>query len=58
MAKYVNFYRGVSAGYNKTTHADGIYFATDTRQILMNGQAYGGGASVVDVQFADGLLTV
>lgn len=58
MAKYVNFYRGLSSKYDSTAHADGIYFATDTRKILMNGQAYGGGASVVDVQFSDGVLTV
>ena len=37
----VNFYRGVRASYSASTHANGIYFATDTHEILMNNQAYG-----------------
>ena len=36
------FYRGLKASYNATTHTDGIYFATDVGQILMNGVEYGG----------------
>lgn len=42
MASVVKFYRGLKASYNATTHADGIYFATDVGQILMNGVEYGG----------------
>lgn len=42
MANIVRFYRGLKASYNATTHADGIYFATDVGQILMNGVEYGG----------------
>lgn len=42
MANVVRFYRGLKASYNATTHADGIYFATDVGQILMNGVEYGG----------------
>lgn len=42
MANIVRFYRGRKASYNATTHADGIYFATDVGQILMNGVEYGG----------------
>lgn len=38
----VKFYRGPQASYNSTTHADGIYFATDTKKIIMNGTEYGG----------------
>ena len=38
----VKFYRGLAASYNSTTHADGIYFATDTKKIIMNGTEYGG----------------
>ena len=38
----VKFYRGPQASYNSTTHADGIYFATDTKKIIMNGAEYGG----------------
>ena len=38
----VKFYRGLKANYAAaTTHADGIYFATDTKELLMNGNAYG-----------------
>lgn len=38
----VKFYRGLAALYNPTTHADGIYFATDTKKIIMNDAEYGG----------------
>lgn len=38
----VKFYRGPQASYNSTTHVDGIYFATDTKKIIMNGTEYGG----------------
>lgn len=41
----VNFYRGVRARYSSSTHANGIYFATDTHEILMNNVAYGLSAS-------------
>lgn len=42
MANVVKFYRGLEASYNSTTHANGIYFATDTKKIIMNGAEYGG----------------
>lgn len=38
----VKFYRGPEASYSAVTHADGIYFTTDTNKIFMNGQSYGG----------------
>lgn len=39
----LKFYRGLKANYvADTTHKDGIYFATDTNEILMNGKAYTG----------------
>lgn len=38
----IKFYRGLKADYAAaTTHLDGIYFATDTYELLMNGHAYG-----------------
>lgn len=37
----VKFYRGVRAKYNETTHIDGIYFALDTHEIIVNGDAFG-----------------
>lgn len=41
MAK-LKFYRGLQSVYNVTTHADGVFFATDTHKIFMNGNQYGG----------------
>ena len=38
----VKFYRGSYNGYNKDTHADGVYFASDEQLIMMNGVGYGG----------------
>lgn len=40
----VKFYRGPEASYDATAHAGGIYFATDTHTIWMNGAKYGGGS--------------
>lgn len=40
--KVVKFYRGFSADYDPTTHADGIFFTTDTHKIIMNNINYGG----------------
>lgn len=37
----VKFYRGKRAKYNETTHLDGIYFALDTNEIIVNGEAFG-----------------
>lgn len=51
----VNFYRGLKEKYVQETHADGIYFATDTFEILMNGSSFGGGG-IEDVQFSEGKL--
>lgn len=47
----VKFYRGPQAFYNSTTHADGIYFATDTKKIIMNNAEYSGDSNkkVLDV---------
>lgn len=43
----VKFFRGIRANYdyNKETgtgkHVNAVYFATDTLELLMNGQCYG-----------------
>lgn len=37
----VKFYRGLKVNYNATTHANGIYFATDSQVIILNGKEYG-----------------
>lgn len=58
----VKFYRGLAAGYNQTTHKDGIYFATDTKVIYLNGDIYGFNAElnklVEDITYADGIFTI
>ena len=37
----VKFYRGLRKKYNAGSYADGVYFATDTAEILLNGISYG-----------------
>lgn len=37
----VNFYRGIEERYNKQLYGDGIYFATNTGKIIVNGVYYG-----------------
>lgn len=39
--KEVNFYRGLRRKYNKALYGDGIYFATDTKEIIVNEISYG-----------------
>ena len=41
MAK-IKFYRGPEASYIQGTHANGLYFCTDSHKIFLDGQAYGG----------------
>lgn len=43
----VKFYRGLKEKYNESTHLDGIYFATDTFEIIVNNKTYGGTKSAV-----------
>ncbi len=51
----VNFYRGLKEKYNQTTHKDGLYFSTDTLEIMLNGDSFGGGG-LKDVIFSEGKL--
>lgn len=37
----IKFYRGLSSKYSITQHGNGIYFATDTHEILHNGVSFG-----------------
>lgn len=37
----LKFYKGVKEKYNLSTHGTGIFFATDTSEIIHNGIAYG-----------------
>ena len=45
----VKFYRGLKSAYNgEVKHKDGIYFATDKGEILVNGTSYGLGSDTLD----------
>lgn len=37
----IKFYRGVAEKYDQELHGDGIYFATNTLQIIHDGRSYG-----------------
>lgn len=43
----VKFYRGLKEKYNESTHSDGIYFAKDTFEIIVNNKTYGGTKSAI-----------
>ena len=49
----VKFYRGLKEKYNESTHLDGIYFATDTFEIIVNNKTYGGtkSAAVSEISY-------
>ena len=56
----ITFYRGLKELYS-VQHYDGIYFATDTKEILHGGQSYSGvdlTKSVVNVILTDGSLLI
>lgn len=38
----IQFFRGLKKSYNVLEHGEGVYFATDTKEVLMNGEAYTG----------------
>ena len=38
----IKFFRGPKKSYNVREHGEGIYFATDTKEVLMEGGAYTG----------------
>ena len=45
----IEFYRGPKKSYSVEDHKEGIYFATDTKEILMGGSTYTGKQHWVDV---------
>lgn len=49
----IKFYRGLKEKYNESTHLDGIYFATDTFEIIVNNKTYGGtkSATVSEISY-------
>ncbi len=49
MASNIKFYRGIKNNYDSQNHENGIYFAIDTKEVLMNGNSYGGQISDVKI---------
>lgn len=43
----VQHYRGPKELYNIASHGQGIYFATDTKEIILNGESYSGEGSEI-----------
>lgn len=37
----IKFYRGKKTNYNTSTHQDGLYFTSDSNEIIVNDKAYG-----------------
>lgn len=58
----IKFYRGLKAKYDASKHSQGIYFATDTFEIIHNGTSYSGllseSTDVKDITLADGVMTI
>ena len=61
MKSMLKFYRGLRSLYTDS-HKNGIYFATDTGEILHDGKSYSGllavGKSVQDITLVDGVMTI
>lgn len=61
MANIVQFARGLRAKYDSYTELERkrkIFFAQDTKEILVNGISYWGDAKIKDVVVQDGVLTI
>lgn len=57
----LKFYRGIENSYNSGTHANGIYFCTDTGKIMLDGKQYGGadtGKTVKDAELIENKLKI
>lgn len=62
MKSMIKFFRGLRSLYNSELHGAGIYFATDTLEIIHDGKSYSGlltvGKSVQNVTLVDGVMTI
>lgn len=58
----INFYRGLKSLYKQELHGTGIYFTTDTLEIIHNGKSYSGiieeGKYVKDISINEGIMTI
>lgn len=58
----IPFFRGLKRLYDVTAHGQGIYFTTDTYEIIHNNQSYSGllqeSKSVQDITLEEGVMTI
>lgn len=58
----IDFFKGLKTKYNQELHGSGIYFTTDTFEIIHGGKSYSGlleaGKTVTSVDLANGTLTI
>lgn len=58
----IKFYKGKKSLYDVSQHGNGIYFTTDTQEIIHDGKSYSGlleeGKSVKDITLAEGVMTI
>ena len=58
----IKFFRGLRSLYNVGTHGQGIYFATDTCEIIHNNKSYSGllqeSKSVQDIALEEGVMLI
>lgn len=47
----IKFYRGPKNSYVQQTHQDGIYFSTDSHEIIVNNIIYGVGKAIGDITY-------
>lgn len=57
MPSEVKFYRGVKLNYNPEVYVDGIFFSTDTNEILVNDKSYSGNL-ISSIGFSGNVLTL
>lgn len=49
----IKFFRGPAASFDKVSHKDGLYFATDKGEIYLNDSVYGSEYTITDVQVSE-----
>lgn len=52
----VKFYQGTKEKYDPSSMEDGIFFSTDTQEILLNDKTYGG--SITSIKFQDNKIII
>lgn len=58
----IKFYKGKKSSYDVNQHGNGIYFTTDTQEIIHDNKSYSGlleeGKSVKNITLAEGVMTI